>query len=44
MSSWWNFCVFRNGGDCDSVRTDPELLLGEVIAYWPFCGGKVGEQ
>lgn len=44
VSSWWNFCAFRNRGGCDSMCMDPELLLGEVIAYWPFCGDKVGEQ
>lgn len=36
--------VCQNVGVCDNICMSAEALCGEVIAYWPFCGGKVGEQ
>lgn len=36
--------VCQNVGVCDNMCMSTEPLHGEVIAYWPFCGGKVGEQ
>lgn len=36
--------VCQNVGVCDNMCLSMEPLHGEVIAYWPFCGGKVGEQ
>ncbi len=29
---------------CVKLCMSTEPLHGEVIAHWPFCGGKVGEQ
>lgn len=36
--------VCQNVGVCDNMCMSMEPLHGEVIAYWPFCGGKVGKQ
>lgn len=37
-------CVRQNVCVCVELCMSSEPLHGEVIAHWPFCGGKVGEQ